>query len=228
MSNMKQRSIFVYLVVLLAVSTKSSAWRPKLPLVTSKSPFAFVSQSRIRKSWVDARQSHLRSKRGVEEVEDSSTDQPQKRLIEVHSELKLPFSAEVAFDAYSNLPRQSSWSSWLHSVEYVGEGTENSKWTMKFMGVRYSWTAIALQNDRPHTIRWKSTSGLQNFGTVRFFNEEANESTLMTMKMSFIAPRAVASLFRRSKRLANFVQEKMIMDSMVQFRDTVVENDLKD
>jgi uncharacterized membrane protein len=152
-----------------------------------------------------------------------------KRLIEVTSEVKLPFSREVAFDAYSDVTRQPSWSSWLHSVEYTDGSKESSKWTMKFMGLKYSWTAIALQNERPSVLQWQSTSGLQNFGVVKFLPGADDEHpTLMTMRMTFVAPRAAASVFRRSKAMANFVKDKMITDSMLNFRDVVMKADLKE
>jgi uncharacterized membrane protein len=161
------------------------------------------------------------------EEEAEITDVPEKRSIEITSQVELPFSAEVAYDAYSNLTRQPSWSSWLHSVEYLENSKEKSKWTLKFMGLRYSWTAVALANERPHTIQWKSTTGLNNFGTVKFHQEHDEKPTVMTMKMTFIVPRAAAALFRKSNRLANYVEEKMIMSSMTTFRDVVMETDLK-
>jgi uncharacterized membrane protein len=179
-----------------------------------------------------------------------------RRKIEITSQVDLPFSPEVAYDAYSDLTRQPSWSSWLHSVEYItmkkkigndGRDQENdqdrdqeqeqqSKWTMKFMGVKYSWTAISTKNVRPHIIQWESTSGLRNFGTVRF--EQSNDmttststttqntNTKMIMKMTLVAPRAVSLLFRRSKGLTTFVQDRMITASMLEFRRVVLEEDL--
>jgi uncharacterized membrane protein len=159
----------------------------------------------------------------------------EKRKIEISSQIDLPFSPEVAYDAYSDLTRQSSWSYWLHSVEYLGNDREQSKWTMKFMGLKYSWTAIATKNERPHTIQWESTSGLRNFGTVHFEQQPSTSNddggittpnTQMKMQMTFVAPRAVSLLFRRSKRLASFVQAKMITASMLEFRQVVLEVDL--
>ena len=154
-----------------------------------------------------------------------------KRKIEITSQVDLPFSPEVAYDAYSDLTRQSSWSSWLHSCEYLGDDREQSKWTMKFMGVKYSWTAIATKNIRPHTIAWESTSGLRNFGTVHFEEQQSNDgistpNTKMQMQMTFLAPRVVSVLFRRSKRLTSFVKDKMITASMLEFRQVVLEVDL--
>ena len=174
------------------------------------------------------------------------TQKNQKRLIEIKSEIELPFSAEVAYDAYSDLPRQASWSSWLESVEVVGnkngndgdgdDGSNNaskaeSLWTSKMFGIRYSWTAVAVKNERPHTIRWRSVTGLRNEGIVRFYKKEGSAynqgPTLMTLRMAFVAPRAVSAMIRRSKKLSNYVEEKMIAQSLEGFRDIVLEYDTK-
>jgi uncharacterized membrane protein len=161
----------------------------------------------------------------------------EKRKIEITSEIDLPCSPEVAYDIYSDLTRQPSWSSWLHSVEYLlgnddGEQQQQqSKWTLKYLGVQYSWIAKSTKNVRPHIVQWESTSGLRNFGTVRFEQQQASNdggmmttpNTKMKMKMTFVAPRAVSFLFRRSTRLASFVKEKMILASMLEFRQVVLQ-----
>ena len=170
-----------------------------------------------------------------------SNDNSRRKLIQVSSEIELPFSAEVAYEAYSDLTRQPSWSSWLESVVVLNDGSDSgggstddpkveSKWTSKIMGIRYSWTAEAVQNERPHTIRWKSVTGLRNEGIVRFHHSEGKSydegPTLMTLQMVFVTPRAVTSILRRSKRLSRFVEEQMIARSLQEFRDIVLENDV--
>jgi len=184
------------------------------------------------------------------------------KLIEIKSEIELPFSAEVAYDAYSDLSRQPSWSSWLESVEVIQSNDNNnndndnnnnnndndsevrSLWTSKMFGIRYSWTAVAVRNERPHIIQWRSVTGLRNEGIVRFRerkktsnnkcnNNECNNNecnggtTLMTLHMVFVAPRAVSAILKRSKKLSGYVEEKMIAKSLQGFRDIVLENDVK-
>jgi uncharacterized membrane protein len=149
---------------------------------------------------------------------------PQRRLIQVSSRIELPFSAYVAYDAYADLTRQSTWSSWLDSVVVVQESNHHeSIWTLRFLGgMTYSWTAVMVRNQRPHLIQWKSVTGLPNFGTVRFYsNRDDADTTLMTMKMTFVAPRAVSILFRTSKILAKYVEQKMITQSLEEFRNVV-------
>lgn len=158
-----------------------------------------------------------------------------KQLIEVTSQVELPFSAEIAYDAYSNLPRQPSWSSWLDSVVFLNDdarkdGRLASKWTMKFLGIRYSWEAVALKNERPRVMQWQSTTGLRNFGTVEFHPQTTNyddeDKTLMTLKMTFVAPRAVSAVFRKSGRIASYVERNLISKSLLDFRDVVLKTDL--
>jgi uncharacterized membrane protein len=173
-----------------------------------------------------------------------------KQLIEITSQIELPFSPEIAYDAYSNLPRQPTWSSWLDSVvmldkkkndsdrDTIDDDRLASKWTMKFLGIRYSWEAVALKNERPRVMQWQSTTGLRNFGTVEFHprssggddddleNAQAT-TTLMTLKMTFVAPRAVSAMFRKSGKIASYVERNLITKSLHDFRDVVVRTDLQ-
>lgn len=152
-------------------------------------------------------------------------DISEKRIISIDHSLELPFAAEIAYDAYSDLTRQPSWSSWLHLVQYTDTSHLESLWTLKFLGFKYSWSAISLKNERPRFIQWKSTSGLENFGTVVF--EPVDETnTIMTLTMTLAAPRAVAALFRKSKRLQEFIKEKMIVTSLDSFRQVVLQEDV--
>ncbi|KAG7359907.1 cyclase/dehydrase [Nitzschia inconspicua] len=151
----------------------------------------------------------------------NNPDIPQRRLIEVSSRIELPFSVYDAYDAYADLPRQPTWSSWLDSVVIKTDNPNESVWTMKFLGIRYSWTAVAVQNKRPHIIQWKSITGLQNFGTVRFYEKDDDNTSFMTMSMTFVAPRAVSLAFQKSKALAKYVEQKMITQSLEEFRNIV-------
>lgn len=162
-----------------------------------------------------------------------------KRLIEIKSQVDLPFSADIAYDAYSNLPRQPSWSSWLDSVVFLDKNSKDgdsnrdndmlaSRWTMKFLGIKYSFEAIALRNERPWVMQWKSTTGLQNFGTVEFHPKPENpDTTTMKLTMAFVAPRPVSALFRKNTKIASYVERNLITKSLHDFRDVVVKTDLQ-
>ena len=223
----REHASTMLLVAFLARPVFASAWgRPQSVLSLRPSPITFQNPNSASGATRKVHSGCLKSSETSDDIAQPEVNK--KRLIEVTSEVELPFSREVAFDAYSDLTRQPSWSSWLHSVEYTDETKEISKWTMKFMGVKYSWMAVALRNERPDLIQWQSTSGLQNFGTVQFLpRNDSEKPTLMTMKMTFVAPRAAAGIFRRSKAMADFVKNKMVLDSMANFRDVVLKTDLK-
>ena len=119
-------------------------------------------------------------------------DRLSKKEIVVSASINLPFSADVAFSAFADLPRQPSWSSWLHSVTYIeddeNEGKEieytecgiplrETKWVMKWKkAFRFSWKSKVTKLERPKEIQWESTSGLKNMGRITF-TDNANVST---------------------------------------------------
>jgi uncharacterized membrane protein len=172
--------------------------------------------------------------------EDTSTTESvtNKNVIQVSSCIELPFSAETAFDAFSNLPRQASWSPWLKSVTYINEEQQDgglrkeSKWTMRsLLGVSYSWNAISTKLERPHIIEWESCRGLKNWGRVQFTPHESNGTTstcTMQLTLTFVAPRVLARLFRnRDGGLSKMVQKRIIGRTLVRFRQVVQAEDVQ-
>jgi uncharacterized membrane protein len=158
-----------------------------------------------------------------------------RRGLEVASEIHLPFPMELAYDTFADVTRQPEWSPWLHSVEWIDEEkkhdehavqSKSSKWTLQVLGVRYSWISIATTQDRPHIIEWESTSGLKNFGRVHIqprVGPHGEEQSFLSMSMTFVPPRLVAAVFRNTKALSRFMEQKMLKSSLEMFRDTVVE-----
>ena len=127
----------------------------------------------------------------LEEETDENYEEFQKvrKEIRVSAAIHLPFSAEEAFEAFSNLERQATYSSWIKSVTYIEDeerqGDETSpviekrfskcgmelketKWVMGWRKFKFSWKSRVTTMERPHRIDWESTSGLQNMGSVRF------------------------------------------------------------
>lgn len=64
---------------------------------------------------------------GEEDGNDASTPDTLKNEIAVDATIDLPFGAGIAFDAFSDLPRQPSWSSWLRSVSYIEDDGSSSR-----------------------------------------------------------------------------------------------------
>lgn len=176
----------------------------------------------------------LLTRGGSDEQEGDHGVDP-KRAIKVSTTLDLPFDAEIAFDAFSDLPRQAEFSPWLRKVEYLvppGEGVDRvgtslgeTKWYVGFRGFSFTWNAISTRLERPHLIEWESTSGMKNGGRVDFESKGANATT-MTLTMTFVAPRFVAPFFHQSSKLAAFVEKRMLRATLINFRDIMMEKDL--
>ena len=171
-----------------------------------------------------------------------------KREITASAKVILPFAATTAFDAFADLPRQPSWSPWLHDVRYIdgadaeddgsdagvvipikdGIPLRNTKWTMGYKAFKFSWHAVSTNLERPSIIEWQSTSGLRNYGSVRFDErvlDEERVETEMVLAMRFRAPRVIAALFRRSSTIKG-VMETMLRGTLEGFRDVVMKEDL--
>jgi uncharacterized membrane protein len=150
--------------------------------------------------------------------------------IQVSAAIELPFPKNVAYDAFSDLSRQSSYSPWLKSVEYI-EGERNSvgsktRWRLAYLGLRFTWNSIStLQDPKNGIIEWESITGLQNHGRVTF-QELSEDRTYMNMTMSFTVPRIAARLLGPHK-LASIVEKRILETTVRNFRQTVVENDWK-
>ena len=89
-----------------------------------------------------------------------------------------------------------------------------------------SWTANDTRIVRPNHIEWESTSGLKNMGSVTFFSQSSSSSneiaTKMTICFSFVAPRVVSSLFRRSGKLRKYTEEVLLGNMLSDFRDCLL------
>ena len=168
-----------------------------------------------------------------------------EREIVVSASINLPFSADVAFSAFADLPRQPSWSPWLYSVSFIEEESSETtytecgiplletEWVMRWKkAFRFSWKSQVRKFERPNMIQWESTSGLKNIGRVVFTEHESKESdgqdlnTDMLLEMKFVAPRVVASLMKRSDKISNFMENKMLNPTLANFRTIVMEEDL--
>eukprot|EP00591_Stephanopyxis_turris_P008645 CAMPEP_0195522098 /NCGR_PEP_ID=MMETSP0794_2-20130614/20041_1 /TAXON_ID=515487 /ORGANISM="Stephanopyxis turris, Strain CCMP 815" /LENGTH=176 /DNA_ID=CAMNT_0040651785 /DNA_START=44 /DNA_END=571 /DNA_ORIENTATION=+ len=130
----------------------------------------------------------------------TESDKGNKRIINATASIVLPFSSTVAFEFYSDLTRQPSWSPWLRSVKYLEDsvgfnGERETEWTLAIRGLNLCWRAVGTVLDPPNEIAWVSTSGLKNEGNVIFqtLDEENPGVCKMTLSMAFVAPRVLAS-----------------------------------
>ena len=179
-----------------------------------------------------------------EEVgDDSKSVRNDKKKIECSASIDLPFSAEVAFAAFSDLTRQPSWCEYLHSVEYIGLVNEDdeiasddssadcvplrsTKWTVSVKGIRFSWTASDTRIILNKRIEWASNSGLKNVGSVVFTPSSSDSTTHMELCFTFVLPRVVSSLYRRLN-IRKYTEDVLLADMLRRFRDVVMEEDLQ-
>lgn len=170
-----------------------------------------------------------------------------KRVVSASVSTQLPFCSTVAFDAFSDLPRQPSWAPWLRSVTYIDEVNNDSSrayasnktestvqsdlplretlWTLRLRRINFSWRAISTQLERPYLIQWESTSGIRNRGKVEFI-DITEESCHMIITMSFVMPRVLVKIFQRSNVVQNIFSDQMLGGMLERFRYVVMTEDL--
>lgn len=157
-------------------------------------------------------------------------DPVEKNEIVVSAEIDLPVPAEIAYDAFSDMSRQTTWSPWLQSVEYIDDSRNETEWKMKFLGVSASWVSISTYNRRPNTISWTSVKGLPNRGRVDFVtnnDDDGFEVTSMKMTMRFRVPSLFARMFPQNGVASRIVQKRMLHPTLENFRQEIMENDMK-
>ncbi|KAL3919296.1 MAG: hypothetical protein SGILL_003825, partial [Bacillariaceae sp.] len=162
----------------------------------------------------------------VDEFE-ASTSSSGRDIVLVAS-LPLPFSADIACSRFTDLPQQPRWSPWLASVAYLDAGSE-TEWTLRVRGVNFRWRAQSEMLESPYKgIRWQSTSGVKNTGVVEFIppsnGNTGSDSCTMKVRMAFVVPRLLSSLFRGTI-VEDFLRNKIMKWSLEMFRD-VVKGDL--
>ena len=199
-----------------------------------RSPTAFIHSEESTKTTA-----HTGSSMGDDEtVGDIDHESPIQKshssvsggAIEVSAAIELPFPKHVAYDAFSDLSRQATYSPWLKSVEYI-EGERNcvgskTRWKLSYLGLRFTWKSISTLQD-PHNgvIEWESITGLQNNGRVTF-QELDNDRTFMNMTMSFTVPR-IASRLLGPHKIASIVEKRILETTVCNFRQIVSDNDWK-
>lgn len=146
--------------------------------------------------------------------------------IVVTSEMEMDIPIQICFDAFSDLPRQPTWSPWLHSVSYDENNPHETVWKMRYLGLPISWRSISTNNRRPHLIEWKSIKGLKNFGRVDF-TQVSEQTTHMKLTLTFEVPRIAARVLTKSTQTTRMVEDRMLRTTLQNFRNIVRENDMK-
>lgn len=158
--------------------------------------------------------------------DEDTTEETRGNYMVVTSEMEMDIPIQICYDAFSDLPRQPSWSPWLHSVTYDQENPLETVWKMRYLGLPISWRAISTNKSRPHLIEWKSIQGLKNFGRVDF-TQLSDDTTHMKLTLTFELPRIIARVIEKSSRTTRMVENRMLRTTLQNFRNIVLENDMK-
>jgi hypothetical protein len=74
---------------------------------------------------------------------------------------------------------------------------------------------------------------MKNYGSVQFTQTQqqssdvtTSERTEMTLRFTFVTPRVVSSLFRRSTLIRRYTEDVLLMNMLGDFRDVVLNEDL--
>jgi uncharacterized membrane protein len=156
----------------------------------------------------------------------TQAETPSNHIV-VTSEMEMDIPIQVCFDAFSDLPRQPSWSPWLHSVSYDEKNPQETVWKMRYLGLPISWRSVSTNNKRPHVIEWKSIKGLKNFGRVDF-TELTDQTTHMKLTLTFEVPPIAARVLTQSAKTTRMVEDRMLRTTLQNFRNVVLENDMKE
>ena len=155
------------------------------------------------------------------------TTYSKKGHIEVSSHVVLPFSADVAFDRFSKLTDQPTYSPWLKEVTYTNGYSENelgatSKWKVKFLGLGFSWRSISTGHDRENSLlEWESTTGLQNSGRCEFRSLSETESE-MRLSMNFKFGSTVLFLLGENRnKIKHLIENRMLSTTTQNFSQMV-------
>ena len=68
---------------------------------------------------------------------------------------------------------------------------------------------------------------MKNSGCVEFTPHDKTNNTQMKLSFTFVAPRVVSSLFRRSNKLRSYTEDVLLMGMLTDFRDVVLEEDFQ-
>ena len=128
-------------------------------------------------------------------------------------EVDVSVPAADAFAVISDYPRWPEWSPWLEKVVLVdspdGE-LASSTWFLNVKGIEVSWGSQVTEQVSPSLVRWESTSGVRNGGSVRLL-PTGDTSCRLSIQLRYQVPRLVAKVFSASF-VSDFVSRRLNAD----------------
>ena len=102
---------------------------------------------------------------------------------------------------WSDLDAMPLWMSWIESVKPIDETAKTlpdlTEWTLAANGFRFKWKAKINERIEAQKLQWESIGGLPTKGSVRFYQEEQN-NTILKLSVTYELPKVLAPLMEPS------------------------------
>jgi len=119
------------------------------------------------------------------------------------------------WQVWSDLDAMPLWMSWIESVKTIDDSTkvlpDITEWTLAANGFRFKWKAKITERIEAQKLEWKSIGGLPTKGSVRFYIENENV-TSVKLSITFEMPRVLAPLMEGNilgKMVTNELQSNL-------------------
>lgn len=116
---------------------------------------------------------------------------------------------------YHQRERFPEWMVWLTDVRVDASKPAQSEWTLSqtFLGEKFTFSWVSEDNTpvlKPiRKMSWRSISGLNNEGAVRFFSREQGKNTRVQMTISYEVPDVLKPV---AESLKPFVEQRLHED----------------
>ncbi len=98
---------------------------------------------------------------------------------------------------WSDLDAMPLWMTWIESVKTIDDSSnvlpDLTEWTLAANGFRFKWKAQINERVEAERLKWESVGGLPTKGSVRFYPEKVNLTTVK-LCVSYELPRVIAPL----------------------------------
>ena len=122
--------------------------------------------------------------------------------------------APFAFNIISDYRRWPEWSPWLSRVESFepDEDGATSRWHLKFRAVDVNWNSKRVELIPDSLLRWESTSGIRNSGSLESMPITDNPSSCtVTVSLRYEIPTLLEKLLS-TRFVANLVGRRLKAD----------------
>ena len=121
--------------------------------------------------------------------------------------------AAFAFDIISNYQRWPEWSPWLERVDTFEPDNRGatSQWHLKFQMVDVNWGSRVVEHLPGAVLRWESTSGVRNSGSLEATDGANPCSCTITISIRYEIPSLIEKILS-TKFVSNLVSRRLAAD----------------